>query len=263
VTDPQLTAELLAEAEGSDINLLNDVFDALSTAPDVCVPAVAASAVKVIDATGGSVSAAVRTVFMMLGRCEASSRTHHLIEVLRAMVTKGGIPADIEAEQALRDAWEAFSAVFWGARGETREYVLRQLPGALASAQASVEAALGDLRHLQELNDVFDGAAVIHADENDPEVARARFERWDRGAAIATIAGGTDLGSQGRVYGLLELVGEYARALTPPPVEPEPEIEPETDEGAQERAWKQLKGVPVAGDESRLGIGRPARDWPA
>ena len=107
-----------------------------------------------------------------------------------------------------------------------------------------------DLQQLAALNDVFDGAGVIHVDENDQDAVQGRFEREERRAAVAQIGGGSG-GRHGENIG---------RALNPPPVEPPPELPVETEEQAQERAWLKLKGVPE--QPAPVGVGRPAREFP-
>jgi hypothetical protein len=149
------------------------------------------------------------------------------------------IPNAIAAEQA---AWQEFSAAFHSTFGEVRARVQQELPAALRATRADGEATLASYRHLQTLNDVHDGVGVLHEDQSDPHAARARFERNDRHQSVQAITTGVDLGDQGRIWGLAELVDQYAQALTPTEPAPEGQAEPPAEvdftEPGSEEAWK-------------------------
>jgi hypothetical protein len=134
------------------------------------------------------------------------------------------------AEAAERDAWLIWSGTYYRTIAEQVEYVQKRRQGAVEAAQRSADALLRDLSELRLLNDLQDGVGLHEPDQSDQNVRQAAFNRSERGQSIARIAVGHQLeGFQGRQLGVLDLISEYERALTPePPPEMVPEPEPAT-----------------------------------
>jgi hypothetical protein len=103
------------------------------TLPAVCHPAVRAAASKILEVQArrdelhgkaGSRPQARSKLMRSLAREPDRAEKLQAFDADTEFLVTVDVP---EAEQALRDAWQRFSAVFWQSRGETREYVIREL----------------------------------------------------------------------------------------------------------------------------------------
>lgn len=148
---------------------------------------------------------------LMRASRQLSDRAERLqrFESETAYLEKFDIP---EAEQALQGAWENFSASLSVFHVEWQNYLASVRSRAAEEAGKAVESAVAALQELQLIDDLAWREGIAHNRPETPDEIKANFERSQRRSSLAMHLNGEDRGSEGRQYGLLELILEYQHA---------------------------------------------------
>jgi hypothetical protein len=114
-----------------------------------------------------------------------------------------------EAEQAVEAAWQDFAASLGVFHADWQAYLASARARAAEEAGKAVEAAVAALQELQLIDDLTWREGIVHNRPETPDEIKANFDRSQRRSSLAMHIGGEDRGSEGRQYGLIELVLEY------------------------------------------------------
>jgi hypothetical protein len=80
------------------------------------------------------------------------------------------------------------------------------------TAAAAAQVAIAELHDLQLVDDLLAREGILHQNPQTPADIEANFKRSQRRASLAMHVVGEDRGSEGRQYGLIELILEHKSA---------------------------------------------------